>query len=767
MTEALPSANSSDGHRPVLKRVGRRFVVLVVLFSSVITLVLTTIQLYLDYRNGLADIDAQMMEVKQVHLANIADSLWVADLESLQLQLRGIEKLPDMQYLAIYEDGELAVEAGKFAKKNTVQREYPVEYTHLDVPRQIGSLTVVATLDGVYRRLFDKAATILISNAIKTFLVAGFMLAILGSLVTRPLAEFAEFLQRYNGSVSIPDFVPETERKRNDELNVVFQSFNDLNRRLDESFVALRDSESQFRELAENVGDLVWVESPDMQTIRYVNPAYEKIWGRTAESLLQDASSWTDALDEQARSDVVKAIEGAKQKLESGTPETVKRLDFPTYTVTRPDGTKRIVFARLFPVWNDAGEVERIVGLGTDITELHEAQRDLLASEERLRKSQKLEAIGQLTGGVAHDFNNLLAVILGNLEFLQDGEQDTEKLEFIDAAIGAVGRGSDLTRNMLSFARQAALEPKILDLNAITRSTKNWIGRTLPSNIEVETSLLAGIWKIEADIGSTQSALINLILNARDAMPNGGKLTIETANIRVDQEYIETRLEEMEPGRYVMLAVSDTGHGIPKEIQDEVFEPFFTTKAPGSGSGLGLSMVLGFLKQSGGTARIYSEPGVGTTVKLYFKAMADNGRDDEVNQSDIYHLRLGKEKILVAEDEPEVLRLLIGILGKAGYNVRAASSGDEAIKIFADDPSFDMLLTDIVMPGELQGTKLAKVLRAQRPDLPVVFMSGYAEEATVHGNGLRPEDIRLMKPVSRKDLLNAIARALSGEQTVD
>ncbi|CAN0586740.1 unnamed protein product, partial [Ectocarpus sp. 12 AP-2014] len=202
---------------------------------------------------------------------------------------------------------------------------------------------------------------------------------------------------------------------------------------------------------------------------------------------------------------------------------------------------------------------------------------------------------------IAHDFNNLLAVILGNLELLRDETEKPGQIDLIDAGIEAVRRGADLTRNMLAFARKSPLKLEVLDLNSLAGKTKNWIGRTLPANILVETSLLAGLWKIEADASATQSAILNLVLNARDAMPNGGKMTIETSNVRIDEEYIENRFEDMEPGRYVMLAVSDNGHGIPKDIVDDIFEPFFTTKPPGSGSGLGLSMILGFMKQSGGS----------------------------------------------------------------------------------------------------------------------------------------------------------------------
>ncbi len=388
--------------------------------------------------------------------------------------------------------------------------------------------------------------------------------------------------------------------------------------------------------------------------------------------------------------------------------------------------------------------------------------------QEQLAVSQKLEAVGKLTGGVAHDFNNLLAVTLGNLELLRDEIDDEQHKQLIEKGIAATLRGSDLTRNMLAFARKASLEPSPIDINLVVQETKNWISRTLPATISVNTSLLDGLWLVEADPSATESALLNLILNAQDAMPNGGKLTIETANIIIDKNYIDARQEELPPGRYVMLAVSDTGEGIPPEIVPDIFEPFFSTKAPGGNSGLGLSMVHGFMRQSNGTVQVYSEPGIGTTFKLFFKVAASSSEADARPEAEPETTNHTARRILLAEDNASVLEVLIQTLQKAGYVVTAAPSGDAAKEIFEADPHFDLLITDIVMPGRLLGTGLAAELRSLAPDLPVIFMSGYASEAAVHGNGLRPEDIRLMKPVQRTDLFAAIQKALGqGTDSLD
>ncbi|MGQ7847535.1 ATP-binding protein [Granulosicoccus sp. 3-233] len=392
-----------------------------------------------------------------------------------------------------------------------------------------------------------------------------------------------------------------------------------------------------------------------------------------------------------------------------------------------------------------------------DVTETRLAQNKLF-------QVQKMDAIGNLTGGIAHDFNNLLAVVLGNLELLDEKISDTDQKTLIHASIRSVLSGSELTRNMLSFAQRAPLAPTLIDLNNLTRHLSTWIGRTLPSQIEVETSLLAGLWVTELDASSAESVLLNLILNAREAMPAGGKLTIETCNVRIDEDYLGQLDENIPPGRYVLLAVSDTGIGIPRENLEQIFEPFYSTKKADVGSGLGLPMLMGFMKQSGGLVRVYSEVGVGTTIKLYFVAAKDQAiKKSPKLPSAVKSPGEASARILLVENHPDVLAVFYQILVAAGYDVITSISGDDAFSQFDQMPTIDLLLTDIVMPGELLGTTLAKKIRIKRPGLPVVYMSGYAKEATVHGSGLQPHDIRLMKPIGREDLLHALEKALAAK----
>ena len=371
---------------------------------------------------------------------------------------------------------------------------------------------------------------------------------------------------------------------------------------------------------------------------------------------------------------------------------------------------------------------------------------------------QRQESVGQLSGGVAHDFNNLLAVVMGSLELLLDQPQNEESRKLIQNALGATQRGAELTRSMLAFAKQAVLAPKPLNLNDVVGQAQSWIGRTLPKNINVAISLSDDVWTVEADESSTVSAFLNLIVNARDAMPDGGKLTVETENVEINAPYTDAHHQLISQGSYVMLAVSDTGTGIPPDVLDHIFEPFYTTKEPGSGTGLGLPMVQGFMRQSGGYVKVNSEVGVGTTVKLFFKASVEQHVIPP--NSETTHQVTQAARILVVEDNPDVLASTCANLGNVGYQIRSVRNGDAALKLYEQDPNFDLVITDIVMPGELQGTTLSNALRQITPDLPIVFMSGYAREASVHGNGLRHSDIRLMKPIQRTDLINAIEKAL-------
>lgn len=399
--------------------------------------------------------------------------------------------------------------------------------------------------------------------------------------------------------------------------------------------------------------------------------------------------------------------------------------------------------------------------LVVDVTEQRRRDEEYERQAEIARQAQKQESIGQLTGGVAHDFNNMLAVIRGNMEMLQEDLEaenlpNDERIEFVKSAIAAAEGGNDLTRKMLSFARRASLQPENLDLNDIIRELEEWSGRTLPAHITLKNALADQLPQVRLDRSSAASAILNLMVNARDAMPDGGQLTIATKLRHLNAQEVAAMPEMIDPGDYVVLSISDTGLGIPQDSLDTVFEPFFTTKGPGAGSGLGLSMVQGFIAQSGGAIKVASVVGRGTTFQLFFKSVGAAKSTAAKRPMDRSMQPQSMLRILVAEDQEEVRRVLERTLKRLGHTVVAAENGEAALAIFKQDQDFDLLVTDIVMPGRLQGTALARNIRDIAPDFPVIVMSGYSNIALDKSSGLNPNDIRLNKPVSRADLIAAI-----------
>ncbi|UIN36885.1 CHASE3 domain-containing protein [Methylobacterium oryzae] len=383
-------------------------------------------------------------------------------------------------------------------------------------------------------------------------------------------------------------------------------------------------------------------------------------------------------------------------------------------------------------------------------------------AEGVLREAQKMQAIGQLTGGIAHDFNNLLQVILGNLEFVRTKVADDARLQQrIERAAWAAQRGAALTGQLLAFARKQPLAPAAIDLAATMPDLIPLLRRTLGEHIEVRYVETAGLWPAMADPAQMESAVLNLALNARDAMPGGGRLTIELGNKVLDEAYAREHAE-VTPGDYAMVAVSDTGHGMTPEVVARVFEPFFTTKPDGKGTGLGLAMVFGFVKQSGGHVKIYSEPGEGTTVKIYLPRAV---RAAVASQRITAPLELprGSATILVVEDEAAVREIACAILADLGYRVLEAADGDEALRVFgANTLAIDLLLTDVVLPGKVRGRELAERITAIRPEIPVVFMSGYTENSIVH-HGRLDDGVHLIgKPFKREQLARKVAEVLGG-----
>jgi len=385
------------------------------------------------------------------------------------------------------------------------------------------------------------------------------------------------------------------------------------------------------------------------------------------------------------------------------------------------------------------------------------------AADLQLRQSQKMEAVGQLTGGIAHDLNNILTVITGTIEILAEAVADRPELVTIAKMIDeAAERGADLTQRLLAFARKQPLQPREVDVNSLVIEASNLLRPTLGEQVEVQIMLSRDTARALIDPSQLTNAILNLALNARDAMPDGGKLTIETSNVILDDSYAGIH-SEVTAGPYVLIAVTDSGHGIPAGILENVFEPFFTTKDVGKGSGLGLSMVYGFVKQSNGHIKIYSEAGLGTTVRIYLPQAIGLAQPitDELASTSI--LEGGDETILVVEDDDLVRTFVVGQIQSLGYRTLAAVNADAALVIINSAQTIDLLLTDMIMPGSMNGRQLSDAARRRRPSLRVLFTSGYTENTVIHYGRLDAGVLLLAKPYRKSDLARMIRAALGAD----
>jgi PAS domain S-box-containing protein len=510
---------------------------------------------------------------------------------------------------------------------------------------------------------------------------------------------------------------------------------------------ALRVSEERFRLITRATHDVIWDFDVTAGEL-FLSENLLSVYGYDAATIASGRDLWRERLHPEDRDRVIANITAAL----AGTGATWS----DEYRFLRADGAPANVIDRGFIIRDDSGAAVRMVGSMMDVTE----QRRL---DDRLRQAQKLEAVGLLTGGIAHDFNNLLTVILGGSEVLAEEIADEELRSLAEMTITAARRGAELTNRLLAFARRQPLAPRRVDLGELAQGLEGLLRRTLSEAIEIRVTTRARLWPTEIDPGQLENAVLNLAINARDAMPAGGRLTIETANAVLDEAYAATA-PDAAPGEYVMVAVSDTGTGMAPETLARVFEPFFTTKEAGRGSGLGLSMVYGFARQSGGHVRIYSELGQGTTVRMYFPRAADRTAAAP-EDAQAAPAAGGAEHILVVEDDPLVRRNLTHQLGTLGYRVTAAEAGAEALAIIEATPDIDLLLTDVVMPGGMNGAALAAAARVRRPDLRVLYTSGYAEDAIVHHGRLDPGVELLAKPYRRQELAAKVRLVLDRDGT--
>ncbi len=478
--------------------------------------------------------------------------------------------------------------------------------------------------------------------------------------------------------------------------------------------------------------------------IQSFNPEAEKIFGYGAEEAigLNVSALMPEAEQDEHGGHIARYLTGGSSRIVGkGAREVLGR---------RKNG--KMFALELAVARMSAGGRTSFVGSIQDISERK-------AAEENLRQAQKMETLGQLTGGVAHDINNMLMSMQLNMQVVEDRiADDPEAVECMQAALGALKRGAELTDRLLAFSRKQPLQPKVTNVNGLVGETLQLLQRTLQASVGVNTSLAAGTWSIEVDPSQLTNAIVNLAINARDAMPDGGTLTIETSNMELDDDYV-AQLEGMKPGDYVLIAVSDTGTGMPRAVAERAFDPFFTTKPVGKGSGLGLSMVYGFVKQSGGHVKIYSEEGKGTTVKMFFPRTGAQSLAQLRPRSQRPPGARG-ETILLVEDDMDVQVSISRILNTFGYKVHASSSGPDALRLIDGGLRPDLILADVVLPHGMSGPQVAEAVLERVPACRALFMSGYTDNVLIHEGRIDPGIVLLSKPFPRETVATKIRQIL-------
>jgi PAS domain S-box-containing protein len=485
--------------------------------------------------------------------------------------------------------------------------------------------------------------------------------------------------------------------------------------------------------------------------IETVNPATERLFGYGAAELV--GHNVKVLMPEPYRAEHDSYIDsylktGTKKIIGIGREVSGRRKDGTTFPIHLAVSEFAVKERRYF------------TGMIHDLSDRKHVEEALRESERRLAQAQKMEAVGQLTGGIAHDFNNLLLVISGNLELLEGRLDGDEARTLLKEAQDATSLGSQLTDQLLTFARQRQLDPQVVRLNDLVIGTTDMLRRTLGEHINLSTSLAPDLWETRADPGQFQSAIVNLAVNARDAMPKGGQLIVETRNVTVEvgQFGLDPNLKG---GDYVQLSVSDTGTGMPPEVRDRAFEPFFTTKEKGRGTGLGLAMVYGFVKQSGGHATVYSELGHGTTINLYLPRVSAQAPDLAARPAAGDVGSEGRGVILVVEDDERVRRLTVSRLKMIGYEVLEARDGPEAVNVLESGARVNLVFTDMIMPGGMSGREVVKVARELKPGIKVLLTTGYAEDLA-HAEELARERLRILrKPYRQADLVATLREVLA------
>ncbi|MDP6872034.1 MAG: ATP-binding protein [Alphaproteobacteria bacterium] len=748
------------------------------------TIVTTVIQTYQEYQAEIDLIDVRFEDVRKSHGASLAASVWHYADRQIELELQGILNTPGFEYAEIKSLQGPVWTAGSKSSSNVAVEEIPLIFRRGGKDQVLGILTIAAGKQAIYDRIILHALQSLTYFGIWTFFLAGALFLIFRQLVTRHLSALARYTSSMSFDVSAPPLVLDRAASMAgpaDELEQVARAINSMQSQLAESVQKLHESERKFRRLFENAEVSIWNED-----FSDVVAALDQLRNDGVRDLRGYLSENEHAAADMAK--LVRVVQVNEATLNLFGAETEDKL---LYRIDETFGANAIeVFKdEICAIWDghkvfrseavfqtlDGQEINAIITF--QIPETKEGFKNVPVSiiditdrkvlEEQVRRAQKMEAVGQLTGGIAHDFNNILAIITGNLELLRlRVMQNPDVLKFADAALSGTKRGADITRKLLVFSGQRSGDSELIVVNESITRMQEFIAKSLTAAIDIKTRLAADLWPVEISPGDFEDAILNLALNARDAMPDGGSLTIETVNKVLNDLFVRNN-PSASVGEFVMIAVSDNGAGMSAEVQEKVFDPFFSTKETGKGTGLGLSMVYGFVQRSGGHIMVNSEPGSGTTFRIFLPRASSAETIPEELADHRTPLPRGSETILIVDDEKPLLDIAAAQLDDLGYNTLTVDSGVKALEILANRPDIDLMFCDIIMPGDLDGYQLALAAHETYPKLKILLTSGFTKERetfTEAESRYLSELARnlLRKPYDVEALASSVRRALDG-----
>lgn len=750
-------------------KISRVLVLYIVLFSSVVTLCLTSIQLYIDYNNGIDTLHQRIEQIKLTNIDSITQSLWTIDYSSLNIQLNGLARINDIIYTELAdENNKIITKSGEINTENTITEIIQLTQDYRGTSTTIGELTIVATKENVYQSLIDTVIIILVSQAIKTFLVSAFVLFIFYALVTRHLEKIAAFTEEIKIDSKSNHIT--LDRRHNfllkgDELERLVDAINIMSDNIYQSYTDLINSkhmlserEAKFTAMFDSITDsIVFVDTN--RNILQTNTSFEKQFGYNLNELRGKTTEHLYAYPEQY------AQQGKKRYNEKADPTpSIYQIDYK-----RKDGSTFPSETMGGAVTLSDGSLLGYIGIIRDITSRKQSEEENLKLQNQLQQAQKMDAIGQLTGGIAHDFNNILASILGYAELMSsqlDKSADTRLNKYIKHIITGGERARDLVSQLLVFSRAAPGDPHPIYLPDLIEEVISLVKPTIPSSIKLEIITDNDTPEVMMDTTQMHQILMNLCINARDAMHGKGTLSIKLSKEYNEDSFCSSCKKQLK-GDYIKLTVSDTGTGINKDILDNIFDPFKSTKAIGEGTGMGLSVVHGILHKHNSHIIVETEAGAGSSFHLLIPPFSkldhiNQKTDSEEKQKEIKVVpsNTTSAHILIVDDESSVAQFMQDLLEEFNYTITTTTSSKKAISLVENSPSeYDLIITDQTMP-ELSGTEMIKHVLDINPDIPVILSSGYNEQVSKQDAIKLGFSNYLSKPINSKLLIASIEEIL-------